>query len=38
MKAAFGAGTNLGKIGIQTENEMHIKTLDKMILELHSFY
>ena len=38
MKAVFGAGTNLGKIGIQTENEMHIKMLDKMLLEPHSFY
>jgi len=38
VKTAFGAGTNLEKIGIQTENEMHIKMLDKMLLEPHSFY
>jgi hypothetical protein len=38
MKAVFAAGTNLGKIGIKTENEMYIKMLDKMLLEPHSVY
>jgi len=33
MKAAFACGINLGKIGIKTANEMHIKMLDKMLLE-----
>jgi hypothetical protein len=38
MKAAFAAGTNLGKIGIQTANETDIKMLDKTLFEPHSFY
>jgi hypothetical protein len=38
MKAASAAGTNLGKIGIKTENEKLFKMLDKMLLEPHQFY
>jgi hypothetical protein len=36
MKAAFAYGTNLGKIGVKTANEMHIKMLGKMLLETPS--